>query len=155
MTKRKFRLIAFFICIAIPLIPGFIVGLLTSGQNDIYNTIKTPSFAPPSILFPIAWSILYVLMGISLYLIYRNSGTRTNYILFTAQLVVNLLWPVFFFTFQAFSFSFVWLIILWLLIFAMILSFYKTFPAAAYLQIPYLLWVTFAGVLNFAIAALN
>lgn len=155
MEKKKFLWVPFLICLAIPLIPGFLVGLLTNGQNDIYETVRMPEFAPPAILFPIVWSILYVLMGVSLYLIYRNGASRRDYLLFGAQLLFNLVWPFLFFSLEAFWVAFVWLAVLWLLIFSMILSFCITYPTAAYLQIPYLLWVTFAGVLNFSIASLN
>lgn len=93
--KNSFRLVPFLICLAVPLVPGFIVGMLTSGSADIYERIKTPVFAPPAAVFPIAWGILYALMGISLYLIYRNGGVRRNYVLFGVQLLINLVWPSF------------------------------------------------------------
>lgn len=155
MKKKEFRLLPFIVCLAITLIPGVIVGLLTSGQNDIYETVKTPVFAPPAILFPIIWGLLYTLMGVSLYLIYQNGGTLRNYALFAAQFVANLIWPFLFFSFEAFWLAFLWLVLLWVMILLMIISFYRTSPLAAYMQIPYLLWVTFAGVLNLSIAILN
>lgn len=158
MEKKEFQLLPLLICVAIPLVPGFLVGVLTSGQTDLYATIRIPGFAPPAALFPIVWGILYALMGISLYLIYQNGGSRENYVLFGAQLVANLLWPFLFFSLEAFWISFVWLLGLWVLILLMILSFYRTYPSeplAAYLQIPYFLWVTFAGILNLSIAVLN
>lgn len=153
--KNSFRLVPFLICLAVPLVPGFIVGMLTSGSADIYKRIKTPVFAPPAAVFPIAWGILYALMGISLYLIYRNGGVRRNYVLFGVQLLINLVWPFLFFTFEAFTAAFFWLLLLWAAILAMIISFYGKYPPSAYLQIPYLLWVTFAGVLNLSVALLN
>lgn len=152
--KNSFRLVPFLICLAVPLVPGFIVGMLTSGSADIYERIKTPVFAPPAAVFPIAWGILYALMGISLYLIYRSGGVRGNYVLFGVQLLINLAWPFLFFTLEAFTAAFFWLL-LWAAILAMIISFYGKYPPSAYLQIPYLLWVTFAGALNLSVALLN
>ena len=137
--KNSFRLVPFLICLAVPLVPGFIVGMLTSGSADIYERIKTPVFAPPAAVFPIAWGILYALMGISLYLIYRSGGVRRNYVLFGVQLLINLVWPFLFFTFEAFTAAFFWLLLLWAAILAMIISFYGKYPPSAYLQIPYLL----------------
>ena len=153
--KTKFRPVPLLICLAIPLVPGFIVGMLTSGSTDIYERIKTPEFAPPAAVFPIAWGILYALMGISLYLIYRNGGVRRNYVLFGVQLAINLAWPFLFFTLEAFIAAFVWLVLLWGAVLAMIISFYGKYPPAAYLQIPYILWVTFAGALNLSVALMN
>lgn len=101
--KNSFRLVPFLSCLAVPLVPGFIVGRLTSGSADIYERIKTPVFAPPAAVFPIAWGILYALMGISLYLIYRSGGVRRNYVIFGVQLLINLVWPFLFFTFEAFT----------------------------------------------------
>ena len=153
--KNSFRLVPFLICLAVPLVPGFIVGMLTSGSADIYERIKTPVFAPPAAVFLIAWGILYALMGISLYLIYRSGGVRGNYVLFGVQLLINLAWPFLFFTLEAFTAAFFWLLLLWAAILAMIISFYGKYPPSAYLQIPYLLWVTFAGALNLSVALLN
>ncbi len=91
MEKKEFQLLPLLICVAIPLVPVFLVGVLTSGQTDLYATVRTPGFAPPAMLFPIVWGILYALMGISLYLIYQNGGSRKNYVLFGAQLAANLM----------------------------------------------------------------
>lgn len=155
VKDKEFKPLAFFICVAIPLLGGIAVGLLTSGQTEIYSRINTPSFAPPSFLFPIVWGILYALMGISLYLVYSNGGGIFNYIIFGAQLAANFLWPFLFFTFEAFTAAFVCLCVLLVLIVIMIISFYKKSKLAGLLQLPYLLWVIFAGVLNLSIAILN
>lgn len=141
--------------ILIPLIVGGIVGLLISSSID-YNVLQKPKFSPPSILFPIMWTILYVIMGIS-YGILKNNlqiDKKTN-IIYYVQLFVNALWSIIFFTLKWRLFAFVWILILALLIIFMIVEFYKKNKLAGILQIPYLLWVLFASYLNVAIYALN
>lgn len=155
MRKRKFEFLDLIAFLAIPLLLGLIVGLLTRDSINIYQRIETPPFAPPGILFPIVWSILYALMGVSLYLVYLSNGSKRSCYLFGIQLAVNLIWPFLFFTLEAFTLAFIWIIVLWILIILMIISFYKDSKIAAYLQIPYLLWVTFASVLNLWIAINN
>lgn len=155
MEKREFRFLQFLGFIALPLVLGIIVGLLTRNSMNIYDSINKPPFAPPGILFPIVWGILYTLMGVSLYLVYLSDGSKRSYYLFGIQLAVNLIWPFLFFTLEAFTLAAVWIIVLWILIILMIVSFYKDAKLAAFLQIPYLLWVTFATVLNIWIAANN
>ena len=141
--------------ILIPLIVGGIVGLIISSSID-YNVLQKPKFSPPSILFPIMWTILYVIMGIS-YGILKNNlqiDKKTN-IIYYVQLFVNALWSIIFFTLKCRLFAFVWILILALLIIVMIVEFYKKNKLAGILQIPYLLWVLFASYLNVAIYALN
>ncbi len=141
--------------ILIPLIVGGIVGLIISSSID-YNVLQKPKFSPPSILFPIMWTILYVIMGIS-YGILKNNlqiDKKTN-IIYYVQLFVNALWSIIFFTLKWRLFAFVWILILALLIIFMIVEFYKKNKLAGILQIPYLLWVLFASYLNVAIYALN
>ena len=141
--------------ILIPLIVGGIVGLIISSSID-YNVLQKPKFSPPSILFPIMWTILYVIMGIS-YGILKNNlqiDKKTN-IIYYVQLFVNALWSIIFFTLKWRLLAFVWILILALLIIFMIVEFYKKNKLAGILQIPYLLWVLFASYLNVAIYALN
>ncbi len=134
-----------------------VVGNLLGGGTDLYDTIVKPSFAVPPIVFPIVWTILYILMGISAYIIYTSDSENKDIALglYAVQLVINALWPLFFFRYQMFFVSFLWLLLLIAVVIAMIVAFYKIKPIAAYLQIPYLLWLIFAGVLNFAIYRLN
>ncbi len=144
--------------IAIPLIGGAVVGLLTGGGMRDLGMMNQPPLSPPGWLFPIVWTILYTLMGISSYLIYENSTgdkRRQALFLYGVQLIVNLLWPFFFFTLEWYLFAFIWLIMLWVLIFQMIRQFSEISKIAAYINIPYLLWVTFAGYLNLGIWWLN
>lgn len=148
------------ISVAIALGVGALSALLTRGNMDIYDRIQTPPFAPPGIVFPIVWTILYTLMGISSAIIYTK-GREENIPVYDAlktyaiQLAVNFFWSIIFFNLEAFLFAFLWILLLWVLIIVMIKKFYKIDKTAAYLQIPYLLWVTFAAYLNFAIFLLN
>lgn len=147
------------ICIAIPLLVGGLSALISSNAMESFEKIEKPSFAPPSILFPIVWSILYVLMGIALYLILTSGVPQSELslpvIFFALQLIFNFFWSILFFNLELYYFSFAWLVVLWILIAITILLFYKISKPAALLLIPYILWVTFAGVLNLSIAMLN
>ncbi len=142
------------ISILIPLGLGFIVGLL-SGSSDGYKDIIQPSFAPPGWLFPVVWSILYILMGISDYLIKDNLNTNSSLKIYKIQLVVNLVWSFIFFKFKLFLLSFLWIILLIFLVVNMIKKYISINKTSAYLQIPYLLWIIFAAILNFSIYLLN
>lgn len=148
------------ISILIALATGALSAVLTMGSMDLYNTIITPPLSPPSILFPVVWTVLYTLMGIGAAMIY-NTPTATDSEKFSAlftyaiSLIFNFLWSIIFFNMRSFLFAFIWLLILLFLIVRTIIKYYSINPTAAYLQIPYLLWVTFAGYLNFAIWYLN
>lgn len=146
------------ICIAIPLAVGGLSALITSGNMDLYTEIEQPALAPPGWLFPVVWTILYVLMGIALYLVVitrTREDKRNAVVSFGVQLFFNFFWSIIFFNARAFLFAFVWLIFLWLAIIANIYFFYKINKNAGKLLIPYLIWVTFAGYLNLAIFLLN
>ena len=136
---------------------GGIVAFLTRNSMSIYDEINTPSFAPPAILFPIVWTILYSLMAISAYMIYESSSIIKNKALkvYGVQLFINFLWPILFFNAKEFFVSFLFLVVLWCMVFWMITLFLKIKPLSGYLQIPYLLWLTFAAYLNFQIYILN
>ena len=141
--------------ILIPVIVGGVVGLITSKAIN-YNDLIQPAFAPPSFLFPIVWTILYVLMGLS-YGILENKGLVDAEInsIYYLQLTVNALWSFIFFVFKWKLFAFIWILILDALVINMIIKFYKKDKTAGLLQIPYLLWISFATVLNFAVYLLN
>ncbi|MBQ4626860.1 MAG: tryptophan-rich sensory protein [Clostridia bacterium] len=148
------------ISIATALLTGGLSALLTMGNMDIYSRINQPPLAPPPWLFPVVWTILYVLMGIGAALVYNRKDykpneVRTALIIYAVNLFLNFFWSIIFFNLEAYLFAFIWLVVLWGVIIAMIVSFRKVSPAAAYMQIPYLIWVTFAGYLNFAIYLLN
>lgn len=150
--KNKSNLI---ISILIPLAVGSISSLL-SGNMSQMNYIQ-PDFTPPAIVFPIVWIILYVLMGISSYIIYESDHQNKSKALriYGIQLFFNFFWSILFFRFSAYFLSLIWLLVLIILIIIMILRFYKISPIAAYLQIPYLLWCMFASYLNYVVFVLN
>ena len=148
----------FLLCLAIPLGVGGLSALLTSNSMQMFEEINKPPLSPPGWLFPVVWTILYILMGIALYLIVvakdRNK-TLTAYISFGVQLFFNFFWSIIFFNAKAYLFAFIWLVLLWVGIIANIYFFYKINKTAGKLLIPYLIWVTFAGYLNFGIYLLN
>ncbi len=147
------------ISIAIPLLVGMLSGFITGSSADIYSNLNTPPLSPPSILFPIVWTILYILMGVSSYLVYTSDAPKTEKMeilrIYGLQLLVNFIWPILFFNFNLYWFSFVWILLLIFLIVIMIFRMKKVSPIAGFLQIPYLIWVVFATYLNLAIAILN
>lgn len=148
-----------FICIAIPLIVGGISALLTRNSMEMFEMIVKPPLSPPGWLFPVVWTILYTLMGISSYIILTSNASREDIEdairLYGYQLVVNFLWPTFFFNFQWYFFALLWLILLWVLVILMIRKFTDISKLAAYMNIPYLIWLTFAAYLNAGIWWLN
>ena len=137
---------------------GGLSALITKISMDIYEDIVKPALAPPGFIFPIVWSVLYTLMGISAAKVYVESNGKiqgTGLVLYLVQLIFNFAWPIAFFTFRAFLFSFVWLIALWLLVLFMIIKFYNTSKWTALIQVPYLIWLGFALYLNYMIYILN
>lgn len=141
--------------ILIPVIVGAVVGFITSSFID-YNSLQQPPLAPPSILFPIIWSILYVLMGVSYGILESNSLVDSDInSIYYWQLFVNALWSIFFFVLKWRFFAFLWILLLLVLVIVMIIRFYNKNKVAGLLQIPYLIWVSFATYLNFAIYLLN
>jgi len=141
--------------ILIPVIVGGVVGLIISRFID-YNSLQKPFLAPPSIVFPIVWTILYILMGISYGRLKSKELTdeKTN-IIYYVQLGINALWSIFFFVFKWRLFSFFWIILLDIAVLLMIINFYKKDKIAGLLQIPYLLWSLFATYLNLGVYLLN
>jgi len=154
------KLKPYVISVITALLVGGISALLTSGSMDIYDTVQTPPLSPPAIIFPIVWTILFTLMGIGSAIVYVKGKEEDIDIssalgIYLLQLAVNFFWSIIFFNMRAFLFAFIWILLLWILIIVMIKRFYEISPLAAYLQIPYLLWVTFAAYLNLAIYILN
>ena len=151
--KNKSALVIF---ILIPLAAGSLSALL-SGNSAAYLALNKPPLSPPPFIFPIVWTILYILMGISSYIIYESEDPEKNKALrlYFIQLFFNFFWSIFFFGFSMYFFAFLWLLVLIILIVLMIYQFHKISPVAAYLQIPYLIWCLFAAYLNFMIYQLN
>ena len=155
--KKNTKLL--FVCIAIPLAVGAVAAFLTKNGMEVFLNVNKPPFSPPAWLFPVVWTILYILMGISSYLILASGGEKNDIKealrIYGYQLAVNFLWPTFFFNFGWYFFSFLWLLLLWVLVFVMILRFKEFSKTAGYLNVPYLLWLSFAAYLNFFIWVLN
>ena len=140
-------------------VTGVLSGLLSrQGMQAYTEMIHKPPLSPPGVLFPLVWTILYALMGIGAARIEASADgdLRSRALnVFVVQLVVNFFWSLIFFNARAYGFALVWLLLLWVLIIAMILMFWPVDRLSALLQIPYLLWVTFAAYLNYGVWRLN
>ncbi len=160
LEKYKPYIKTFIVSIAIPMAVGALSAFLTKNNMDIYDELIVPNIAPPGWLFPIVWSILFILMGVSSGLIYLHKKNDeiiarralTNYAI---TLVLNFAWSIIFFNINAFLLAFVWLLLLLYFIIRTIIDYHKINKPAAYLQIPYALWVAFAGYLTFYIWLMN
>ena len=155
MSKINYK--ALIVSIIIPLATGGLSAVITHGEMQIYTDLTQPSLAPPAWVFPVVWSILFILMGISSYLIYMKTKNISSGCLklYAVQLAVNFFWTILFFNFHAYLMAFIWILLLIFLIIKMIVCFSKISHTAAYLQIPYLIWSLFAAYLNIAIYLLN
>lgn len=145
-----------FISILIPVGLGALVGFISSSYSN-YTDLTLPSFAPPSILFPIVWTILYTLMGISSYIISESNSYEKEKALsiYWIQLGINLLWSIIFFVLNLKTLAFIWIILLIIAVIIMIKRFLSINKLAGYLQIPYLLWIIYAAILSLSIIFLN
>ncbi len=162
--NKKINVIKLIVAIAIPLAVGMLSSFITKDAMMSFNAMKKPPLAPPGILFPIAWTILYILMGISSYIIYvydaKNDTSSLNLknkclSLYAIQLIFNFFWSIIFFKFKLYIFAFAWLIILWILVFKLMWESKKISKVVSYLLIPYLAWMAFAAYLNIGVAILN
>ena len=146
MKKYKYIILN----IAISLGIGGLSAFFTMNSMDIYQNINRPKLAPPGYIFPIVWTILYVLMGISSYLIHRSNhkNKETALIIYYFQLLINFSWPIFFFNYQNFLLALAILFILNILVIILIKVTYSINHLASYLLIPYLIWILFALYLN-------
>lgn len=146
------------IALVIPLAIGGLSALLSGGMENFKNLNKPP-LSPPGWLFPLVWTILYLMMGFASYLVYNAKAPtykKNSALLFYAvQLFFNFFWSIFFFRFEAYLFAFFWLLALWVLIITTIFKFWKIRKSAGILMLPYLLWVTFAAYLNLSIYLIN
>ena len=159
-TKIKPYILPYSIAIAIPLTVGIASAALTKDNMKIYSQLNAPPLAPPAFLFPIVWTVLYILMGLSSAMIYtrreRNpDAAKKGLIYYAVSLALNFSWSIVFFNLQAVFFALLILLVMLYCIVRTILEYRKVFPAAAYLEIPYALWVAFAGYLNAGIWLLN
>ena len=153
---KNFKWSDLFIFIISAELVGAVSALLSGGFTDLYGSLIQPPLSPPAILFPIVWTILYILMGVS-YGMLKTRALADNEVnlIYFVQLGVNLLWPIAFFVLQWRLFAFFWIILLDVLVIAMIVKFYRRYKTAGYLQIPYLAWVLFASYLNLGVYILN
>lgn len=159
LFQSKNNFLLFLKSIALPLLVGILASLLTRQSMEAFAALNQPPLSPPAIVFPIVWTFLYILMGIGFYLVVTSEGNEEDIhkavIVYGLQLSVNFLWPTFFFNLQWYLFSFFWLLLLWILVLIMLVRFARVSQIAAYINIPYLIWLTFAAYLNLGIFLLN
>lgn len=156
LDKSKLKIYGIFLLITGAV--GGLSALLTNMGMESYKAAEKPPLTPPDIVFPIVWSILFTLMAISAARVWLTDNSRMrnrSMLIYALQLFFNFVWSILFFNLEAYGLAFLWLIVLWVLIILMIIQFYKSDKIAGLLQIPYLLWVSFAGYLNYMVWMLN
>ena len=155
--KQKWKQLV--VCLLIPLAVGALSALLSGGGMAVFEEMNKPPLSPPGWLFPVVWTILYLLMGFASWLVLTSDAPerkiRHALVAYGIQLAVNFFWSLIFFGAAQYLLAFVWLLLLWVLIILTMVKFYDIRQLAGELLLPYLLWVTFAGYLNFAIYLLN
>lgn len=155
-AEKKLKIYAIFL-----LVTGAVGGFsafLTSMGMESYKAVEKPSLTPPDIVFPIVWTVLFILMAISAARIWMTDNSRLRnraIMVYGWQLFFNFFWSILFFNFQAYGLAFLWIIGLWIMILMMIVRFYNLDKTAGLLQVPYLLWVSFAAYLNYMVWMLN
>lgn len=158
-VNGKFNLGDLIISLLITLGGSFVVGKFISGSTEMYEGLNRPWFSPPSWVFSVVWTILYILMGIAAYRIYlrykEGEKTKGALIFYGIQLLLNFAWSIIFFVFRLYGLAFIELIILLIFIIITTIKFFKFDKVAGWLMVPYIIWVSFAGVLNFFIWMLN
>ena len=154
MKNIDFKKLFFYVGITVFIgsLPSFFIKI-----SDTYKSLKKPPFSPPGFLFPIVWTILFILMGISIYRIMqsKSDNKKDARLLYFIQLIINACWTPIFFGFNQYFLAFLWILMLILLVVVMILMFFKIDKVSAYLNIPYLIWLLFACYLNFGVYILN
>ncbi|AIY79402.1 tryptophan-rich sensory protein [Clostridium botulinum] len=157
-TKKIF-FIPLILSIGIPLIIASFINVIMPYMGELYDSLNKPFFAPPGSVFPIVWTILYILMGIACYRVYilKYRGIDTSSAIFTysIQLLLNFLWVFIFFGLRLYGIAFIELLIILFFAVLTFIKFYNKDKIAGLLFIPYLLWLTYAGVLNFYVWMLN
>lgn len=157
LKQKKWKVYGFWIGLSLAV--GLLSALLSRpGMEDFQETVRQPPLSPPAFLFPVVWTALYILMGVGAAMVWlkKPSAHRSKGInLFVAQLVINFFWSLIFFDARVFPLAFLWLLLLWGLVLWMIITFRKVDRLAANLQLPYLLWLTFAAYLSAGVWLLN
>ncbi len=144
--------------LAIPLLVGGVSGFLTMGSMETFENLNKPPLSPPGWVFPVVWTILFLLMGLASYFVSlspKDTEKKKALFVYALQLAVNFFWSIIFFNMERYLLSFIWLLLLWVLIIVTFFDFRKISRLAGYLLIPYFLWVTFAAYLNLFIYLLN
>ena len=157
-TSKKNQTLSYVIAIGVTLLIGGLSAFLTRNDMEKYAALKHPPLAPPGIVFPIVWTVLFILMGVGAAMIYNHSESaerRKALLIYSGQLIINFIWTLLFFGTGQRLFAFVWLILLLVLVIWMYFIFNRISHTAAYLQIPYILWLCFAAYLNFGSWFLN
>lgn len=158
-VKGKYKLTPLLCLVVLPVVGAILVGYITRNSMVIYNSLIRPIFAPPAIIFPIVWTSLYILMGLASYRIYmhRDLGEDVGSALFfyLIQLLLNYLWPLLFFSFRLYGLAFIETLILGIFVVITFIKFLKIDKIAGFLLVPYLIWMLFAGVLNFFLWMFN
>lgn len=157
VMKRGWKVLL--LCILVPLLVGGLSGWLTRGSMEAFEQMNKPPLAPPGWLFPVVWTVLFLLMGLASYLVLALGEDRQEVEqairVYGIQLAVNFFWSILFFNLGLCYAAFVWLVLLWGLVLITAVRFFRIVPLAGYLLIPYILWITFAGYLNLSICLLN
>lgn len=156
---KKISIGKLIIALAIPLIVGAVSAVLTAKAMNSYGTMNKPPLSPPAWLFPVAWTILYILMGMASFFVYESQvDTRDKsaaLTLYAIQLAMNFMWSIIFFNWSMYMIAFIWLVIMWIIVILCALRFFCIDRVAAYLLVPYIAWLTFAGYLNMGAYLLN
>lgn len=156
MIKKTYQIISFLSFVAVPLLAGYLTSQPLAGAiSSTYAVLNKPEFFPPAWVFAPVWTVLYVLMGIAAYLVWKKEGFGKPLVIFLVQLALNLLWTPIFFYFHLYLLAFIEIIALILAVLMTTLSFFKRSKPAALLMLPYLLWILFASFLNFIIFRTN
>lgn len=152
--RKQIKWIPLIISLAISLGIGALSALLIPNAMETYANMEKPPLAPPGWLFPVVWTILYLLMGTAAYLVYITDSVKRDSALryYAAQLIANFGWTLIFFRLGAYRIAFFWLLFLWYLVFQTTQKFWTVKKTAGYLMVPYIVWITFAAYLNWAAA---
>jgi tryptophan-rich sensory protein len=153
MKKKTNQILSLLFFIAIPLLGGYLSSQFS--MVNTYSQLYKPDFFPPAWLFAPAWTILYILMGIAAYLVWKKGEAKEQLFIFSLQLIINLLWSPIFFGLHQYFWAFIEILILLIAIIWTIISFSRKSKTAAYLMIPYLFWVSFATILNYVVFMIN
>lgn len=157
--RSGFKITSLLSALAIPLLVGWFSSFLTSDAMKQYQSFSKPLLSPPGWLFPVVWTILYLMMGLASYYVVTSATEKEErwkaLAFYGGQLALNFFWSILFFHYQSYLLAFFWLIALWVTVLLTAIRFYRIHKLSGFLLIPYILWLTFAGYLNFAVYQLS